>query len=118
MRHAYNHRVAIEERLETGKDDDTGAVIYEWVTVALDSETELEQVPAEVLLGPGRELLAADTKLAETTARINMPWFPGLRADMRIVWEGRYFDILEISADASARREYRLRCRDGVSDGA
>jgi hypothetical protein len=37
---------------------------------------------------------------------------------MRLVWQGQPFDILSIEADATDRREYRLRCREGVTDGA
>ena len=112
----YRHRIAIEEVVET-QDSATGAVTHTWLTVDLDSDHDLSAVPASVLTGPGREPFAADTKLAETTARINFRWFPGLRADMRIVWDGRSFDILSIETDATARREYRLRCREGMTDG-
>jgi SPP1 family predicted phage head-tail adaptor len=81
-------------------------------------EPYLENVPAEVLTGPGREFNAADAKQAETTARINLRWFPGLLPDMRIRWEGQRYDILSIETDVTARKEYRLRCKQGANDGA
>jgi SPP1 family predicted phage head-tail adaptor len=117
LAHRYRHRVAVQEKTED-TDSDTGDVSHAWSNVWLDSDTELSAVPAEVLTGPGREFNAADAKQAETSARITLRWFPGLLPTMRIVWDGRTYDILSIETDATARREYRLRCREGVSDGA
>lgn len=113
----YRHRVEVQEKTET-QDSETGAIEYTWDTVMLDSDTPLDSVPAEVLTGPGREFNAADAKQAETSARIQMRWFPGLLPTMRIVWESQNFDILSIEVDATARREYRLRVKQGPNDGA
>ncbi len=112
----YRHRIEIQERIES-QDSETGDVTVTWETFALDSDTPLDAVPAEVLTGPGREFNAADAKQAETTARINCRWFPGLLPTHRIVWDGKVFDITSIETDATARREYRLRCADGVNGG-
>jgi SPP1 family predicted phage head-tail adaptor len=113
----YRHRVEIQERVEV-QDSDTLEITFTWETVALDSDTELDAVPAEVLTGPGRELNAADSKQAEVDARIFMGWFPGLTQAMRVLWDGKTFDIVSIETDATARREYRLRCKAGVNSGA
>jgi head-tail adaptor len=110
------HRVDVEERVEV-RDDETGALEHTWRPAVLGGVT-MTGVPAEVLTGPGREMAAAGTKLAEASARIQLRWFPGLRPDMRIVWEGEPHDILSIETDRTARREYRLRVRSGVTDGA
>lgn len=117
LAHKYRHRVHIQEKLEE-QDSETGAVTYVWSTVQLDSDTLLDSVPAQVLTGAGREPHLADTKLAETSARINMRWFPDLLPTMRILWDGKAFDIISIETDDTARREYRLRCKDGVTDGS
>ena len=113
----YRHRVGFKEQV-AAQDSETGAIERTWETVYLDSDTPLESVPAEVLTGPGREFNAADTKQAETSARINLRWFPGLLPSWRIEWDGRLYDILSIEVDRTARREYRLRCKEGVTDGA
>ncbi len=113
----YRHRIELQEKVEE-QDSETGALSHTWATAYLDSDTPLDQVPAEVLTGPGREFNAADAKQAETSARINLRWFPGLLATWRVVWEGKAYDILSIETDATARREYRLRCKEGVTDGA
>lgn len=112
----YRHRIELQEKLS--EQDSDGAISYTWETVQLDSETFLDAVPAEVLTGPGREFQAANTKQAETTARIKLHWFPGLSPEWRVLWDGKVYDIQSIETDATARREYRLRCRDGVSDGS
>lgn len=104
------HRVNIEDQVPefSSAGEELG---YEWAPV-------YQNVPAEVLTGPGREFNAADAKQAETTARINLRWFPGLLPSMRIVWEGKAYDILSIETDVTARKEYRLRCKEGTNDGA
>jgi SPP1 family predicted phage head-tail adaptor len=117
MRHDYRHRVEIQQPAQL-QDSETGAIEWTWETVALDSDTLLDAVPAEVLTGPGREFPGADTKQAEVDARIALPWFPGLTQKMRLVWDGQVFDIVSIQTDASARREYRLLCKAGVNNGA
>lgn len=117
LAYRYRHRVAVQEKVEV-QDSDTGEITYSWQNVWLDTDTELSSVPAEVLTGPGREFDAANAKQAETTARINLRWFDGLLPTMRIVWDGQSFDILSIETDVTARREYRLRCGQGVNDGA
>lgn len=113
----YRHRIHIQEPIDS-QNQTTGAITRTWNTFSLDSDTPLDSVRAEVLTGPGRELHAAGTKLAETAARINFRWFPGLREDMRILWDDKVYDILSIDRDATGRREYRLRCKDGLSDGS
>jgi SPP1 family predicted phage head-tail adaptor len=111
------HRVAIEEKLEE-QDSETGDTTYSWEVVYLDSDTPLSAVPAEVLTGPGREFNAANAKQAEADARITIRWFPGLLPTMRVVWQSLPYDIISIETDATGRREYRLRCKEGVNDGA
>lgn len=113
------HRVAIQEKVET-QDSETGDISFTWVPVDITSSSSSSEpgtVPAEVLTGPGREMYAAGTKQAETTARITMRWFPGLLPTMRIVWGDQVYNILSIETDATGRREYRVRVRNGVSDG-
>lgn len=116
LAHRLRHRVEIQAR-QTTIDPDTGAATTGWATAVLPDGTSLHSVPAEVLTGPGREFIAANAEQSETTARINMRWFPGLQSTWRILWDGRIYNIRSIETDATARREYRLRCEDGVNDG-
>lgn len=103
-------RVTIQQRTLT-QNTTTGAVAEAWTTF-------LANVPAAVLTGPGREFEAANAKQAETTARIVTRWFSGLLPTHRIQWDGRVYDIQSIETDETGRREYRLRCTDGVNQGA
>jgi SPP1 family predicted phage head-tail adaptor len=106
----YRHRIHIQAPVDT-QNPVTGVIARDW-------ETAIGNVPAKVMTGPGRETHSAGTKLAETAARINCRWFPGLSHEMRILWEGRIFDIISIETDLTDRREYRLRCKDGLTDGS
>ena len=110
------HRVAIQEA-QQGQDPITGEITITWMDVTLADGTVLDAVPAEVLTGPGRELLAAGAKQAETTARINLRWFPGLEPTMRVLWDGRVYNITSLDTDITGRREWRLRCSGGLTNG-
>ena len=116
LQNRLRHRIEFQELVED-QDSETGESVFNWVTATIDSETLLDSVPAEVLTGPGREFRESGATQAETSARINLRWFPGLLATWRILWDGRIYNITSIETDATARREYRLRCVDGVSDG-
>jgi len=109
------HRITFQEQVETR--DSEGVLTVSWENAWLDSDTELVDVPAEVLTGAGREFNASGQVQAETTARITLRWFNGLVPTWRILWDGHVYNIGSIETDATARREWRLRCTGGVSDG-
>lgn len=109
LAYRLRHRVRVE-RFVTGRDPNTGAVINEW-------QTFVDNVPAEVLTGPGRELNQSGSVQAEVAARINMRWFPGLTQAMRIIWDGIIYNIGSIETDMTARREYRLKVTGGINEG-
>lgn len=119
LAHRLRHRVTVQKQQQV-KNPESGAVSTTWVTATFDDGTAMADVPSEVLTGPGREFVAADVKQAQTAARINLRWFPVDRVELyrwRILWDGRTFNIVSAETDASARREWRLRCEDGVNDG-
>ncbi len=99
------------------QDPVSGAPLIEWVTVVLGETLSLDKVPAEVLTGPGREFIESAAKQAETSARIRLRWFSGLKQSWRILWDGNIYNIVSIETDITARREYYLRCEAGVNDG-
>ncbi|EMM8497087.1 phage head closure protein [Pseudomonas aeruginosa] len=116
LAYRMRHRIQFQRQVHT-QDPVTGEVITTWETVLFSGRSD---VPAEVLTGPGRELIAADAQQAETTARINCRWFPVDRLELytwRILWDGRVYNITSSETDATARREWRLRCSDGLTDG-
>lgn len=110
------HRITFERQVTTRDSEGVASVV--WDTVVLDeSLTELKDVPAEVLTGPGREFRETGQVQAELAARINCRWFPGLDASWRILWDGQVFNIGTWDTDLTGRREYRIRCTAGVNDG-
>jgi head-tail adaptor len=116
LAYRLRHRIAVQEQIET-QDSNTGAYVITWQNVMLDSDTELNAVPAEVLTGAGREFNEAATVQGEIAARINLRWFPGLIQAMRILWDGKIFNIHSIETDLTGRQEYRLKCIAGINDG-
>lgn len=61
-----------------------------------ESWTDFVTVNAAVEPLRGRELIAAQQMQSEVTARIVVRHISGIRPDMRIRHEGRYFEILSI----------------------
>lgn len=116
LAYRLRHRVAIQEQIET-QNSTTGAMSIAWEDVVLDSNTILDNVPAEVLTGAGREIDQAGAIQGEIAARINLRWFPGLTQAMRIVLDTKVFNIKSIETDLTGRQEYRLRCIAGINDG-
>lgn len=112
----YQQRIEIQEPVET-QDPDTGEIATTWQTLALDSETILDSVPAEVLMGPGRENFAANAKQDSIDARITFRWFEGLTQKMRIIWDGRIYGISSLETDSTARIEWRLQCTAETAEG-
>lgn len=119
LAYRLRHRIHFQRQDEV-QDPKTGAVRIVWATAALPGGALLDSVPAEVLTGAGREFIESAAKQAETSARINLRWFPVDRLELatwRILWDGRVFDITSAEMDATARREWRLKCIDGLTDG-
>lgn len=102
------HRIQFESPSTT--QDAYGGELIAW-------NVEYPDVPAECLTGAGREAIQSNSKYAEADLRVNCRWFPSLAATWRIVWDGRYYDITSIETDVTGRKEYRLRCKEGLSDG-
>lgn len=115
------HRVTFQREGSATRDADGYLVSGGgWETVVLSDGTQLKDVPAEVLTGPGKEFQGAGTTQAETSARINLRWFPADEREMaqwRILWDGRVYGIQSVDTDLTARREWRLRCIYGPSEG-
>lgn len=122
LSHRLRHRITFQQIAQPLRDADGYPIPGSggWQTVELGDGTRLENVPAEVLTGPGREFQGAAATQSETSARINLRWFPASERDMaawRVVWDGRIYNIQSVETDATARREWRLRVTDGPSEG-
>lgn len=112
----YRHLVTIQGIVQGEPDPLSGQPTEEWSNVYAN-------VPAEVLTGPGREGVAAGAERAETDARINLRWLPGIDTQMRVIWESEpngqrpEFAIQTMELDATGMREIRLRCVHGRESG-
>ncbi|WP_312327927.1 head-tail adaptor protein [Stenotrophomonas sp.] len=108
----YRHLVTIQGTVQGEPDPLSAQATEEWSNVYAN-------VPAEVLTGPGREGVAAGAERAETDARINLRWLPGIDTQMRVIWESEpngqrpEFAIQTMELDATGMREIRLRCVHG-----
>jgi len=97
-----------------------GLINETWETVDRPGIGLLKEIPAQVLTGPGRdETIQSGQKQSEVVARITLRWFPGgIDPAWRIIWDGQVFNILGLpETDATARREYRIKCRAGIGNG-
>lgn len=117
---AYRLRQRITFQRPVESQDSSGAIEVLWETAEDDNGNPLSSVAAEVLTGPGREFRQSDALQAETSARINLRWFPVDRLVLykwRILWDGRVYNVGGAETDITARREWRIACTDGVNDG-
>lgn len=109
LAYRLRHRVSIEE-LITAKGPD--GRVESWQILALDSDTVFDAVPAEVLTGPGREVIASGAPQESGVARVTIRWFPISDERLgrcRLVWNGRAYRIESVETDRTARQEWRLR---------
>lgn len=100
------HRVRIESL--TVSRDAFGAVVETWSTLH-------DSVPAEIVPLSGREFLAAQAVQNAVTARIVMRHVPGLSADMRVLHDGRTYNIVAVLPDPTGRRHLTLMCEELTS---
>lgn len=94
--------------------DDAGRQFVTWANVP-----GLSSVPARVLTGPGREQVAAGTRIADADLRVSMPWHPtAISAAWRIVWNGATYEIVSPPEyDATGRIEVRIVCKLATGGG-
>src|SRR5690606_26048131 len=95
LAYRLRHRVAIQEPQQV-QDTVTGEITTTWVDVILDDGTVLDAVPA---------------------ARVARGWCPRLVPPRRGRSDGRVYTIARIDPGAGGRRERRLRCSEGLTDG-
>lgn len=103
------HRVTIEAQ-QHAQDPTTGEITVTW-------QPHLSSVPAEIVPLSGREFLSAQAGQAEITARATIRWVSGIEPTMRVVHEGRNFNIRAVLPDPTFRKHITLMLAEGVNDG-
>lgn len=101
------HRVLIQKYEE--RAGSLGHVTKAWVDWA--------HVWAAVEPLRGQEFIAAQAMQATTTVRVRMRYRPGIDSQMRLVFEGRLYNIKAVIETETRRREIQLMCEVGASAG-
>jgi SPP1 family predicted phage head-tail adaptor len=102
------HSITIEQITPT--QGQSGGFVNAWSTWAAGVRAKIEP------LG-GSEMLGGASFHPEATHRVTMRYRAGLTADMRISYNGRYFDILNINNVLERNRFYVITAREGRSHG-
>ncbi|WP_374711533.1 phage head closure protein [Symbiobacterium terraclitae] len=100
----FRQRVTLQQHV-VGQDE-YGQPIDTWQDVAT--------VWAAVEPLRGREYFAAHQVQAEVTTRIRIRYRRGIRPEMRVLYDGRVFNILSVIDPEERHRELQLMCREVV----
>lgn len=100
------HRVDIEQR--SSVQDSGGQPLLQWTSFE-------RRVPAQIRPLKGNEIFTAQQYAASINSAIEMDYRPGLREDMRIVFEGVNYNIKVILDDEMRHVNLTLMCESGVS---
>lgn len=103
-RHRITLRVKERVRLPLGGDRD------EWIDWRAD-------LPAEVVPLSGREFTAASAEHGQVTARMEIPYLPGVVNTMCVLFDGQQYAIRAVLPDPTARQHLTLMVDAGLSDG-
>ena len=100
------HRVELQEQ-QIAQDPNTGEMVTTWVTIA--------QPWAEIVPMSGREFMAAGAEQSEVRGRIVIRYRDDVDSSMRVVYRGRYYNILAVLPDAESGKEHlTLMVGEGV----
>lgn len=103
----FRHRVTIQKYTPT--HDSFGEEVKEWVDVCT--------VWAGVEPLRGREFFRAQTIHAEVTTRVSIRYRGGISPKMRVVFDGRFFDILSVINEEEKNKEIQLMCKEMITGG-
>lgn len=99
------HSIVIQALIED--QDEYGEATQAWETFA--------SVRASVEPLQGREYFASQQVQAEVTTRFRIRYLAGLKPTMRVVFEGRNYDIQAILDPNELHRELHLMCVERVN---
>lgn len=91
------HRVTLQRKEQT-QNPLTGAMVTAWVDV--------EKVWASVEPLRAREFIAAQAVQSDVSVRITVRYRPGITAAMRLLHDGKTYNITGVLADKDSGREY------------
>lgn len=100
-------QVQIQQRNST--QDSFGQRVQTWATVATTW--------ADIQPLSGRELETAQAVRSEVTHTVVIRYRPGVTAAMRVVYQGRYFNVLSVIDVDTRHKVMQLLCSEGLNDG-
>ena len=107
------HRIAIQQKVKTGRDPQSGAQLYGWVTVA-----GWESVPCAIEPLSVKDFMAAHANQSEIVARITLRHRDGLLPTMRLVHNGKIYNPAGFLPDPDSGLNYvTAPCSQGVNEG-
>jgi SPP1 family predicted phage head-tail adaptor len=106
---ALNCYVSLQDRVAASPQQfDSGEPHDDWVEVA--------RIWAAIDPILGREFLDGGVQ-SEAKVKIRMRWRPNLHAGMRIVHQGKIYDLTQPLDVGAANREVLFFCSEGATDG-
>lgn len=102
------HLVEIQALVPT--KDAAGGVVKAWAPFATE-------VWADVAYLNGLEAVRADAPSAMVRASILIRALPGVDASMRVLHDGKTFDIKTVLPDRTSRQFVYLACEQGLNNG-
>jgi SPP1 family predicted phage head-tail adaptor len=103
-----DRRITIQRRTETTNPSNNES-IFNWVDVVT--------CWAEFESNRGQEFFSANQKQAETVGLFRMRYFPGIVAEMRIIFDGSYFDITAVNPMRGRNTGLELMAKTGLTNG-
>jgi SPP1 family predicted phage head-tail adaptor len=104
---SLRHQITIQTK--TATTDAYGGPVDVW--------EDLETVWAAVEPLQGRELVTAQAVNAETTTRITIRYREGVTPANRIVFEGKYYNLLSVVDTDLKHREMIILASEGLNEG-
>ncbi len=105
LRHVVNIETPSQKQSESGAFSN-----QPWTIVA-------QGLRARIAPTGGSERSGAGAMIAQATHTVNLRYYPGIVPKMRVHFQGRFFDILNVNNIDERNRELQLICREGRSHG-
>jgi SPP1 family predicted phage head-tail adaptor len=103
----YRHIITIQRK--AASTDAYGGDVFTW--------SEVCKAWAKVMPLTGRDLMAADAEQHEGKVRFFIRYLAGIEPTMRIVWQGRYHEIISVADVRGEGKEIELLTRVGTNVG-
>ena len=103
---AGNLRYFVEIQQNTQSQDSAGALVDSWVSFA--------SVWAAVWPVSAKEHIAGNVEQMTVTHRVKIRFLPGVKANMRILFSSRVFDIVSIINPDERGEQLDLLCKEIV----